>query len=235
MKVELEYEKYLTYIFRTKNIDKILTPAYRYQLYESLRKNKCYISFPWVTNASRSLITLLKTYKVFNMDTFVNIHQNSSLMYAYYKYMQEVDRLSKIGKYPNIKTNIQTVSEVEYECRCLQNQYFQLTGVGTFYILSNNINIPYIAYIEVNLYLNQNDSTRFISCLYVSKDFRNQGYGQRILNEIIRLFPDKTYHLDCLKTNQSALHVYKKIGFEIAEGWHTYKPSNLYRLIYKTQ
>lgn len=54
--------------------------------------------------------------------------------------------------------------------------------------------------------------------LFIADDYRNKGYGERAVKEIINHFISKnakSIHMQVNKTNEVAIHIYQKCGFSI--------------------
>ena len=64
---------------------------------------------------------------------------------------------------------------------------------------------------------NTGDNKRHISDLIIYEKYRNQGYGNLMVAEIIKLYENKCIPLELavLAKNLPALHLYQKYGFKI--------------------
>jgi len=54
--------------------------------------------------------------------------------------------------------------------------------------------------------------------LFIADDYRNKGYGERTVKEIINHFVRKnakSFHMQVNKSNKVAIHIYEKSGFSI--------------------
>ncbi len=63
-------------------------------------------------------------------------------------------------------------------------------------------------------------STEFGKCcvwiedLYVKEDYRKQGIGTRFLHYVEEKYPDAVFRLEVEAENESAVHTYRKCGYE---------------------
>ncbi len=64
-------------------------------------------------------------------------------------------------------------------------------------------------------YKKRENGTIVISDFYVSSTVRGKGYGRKLMDKIVKKFPNKTIKLRCLKDNKLGLKFYKKYGFII--------------------
>lgn len=56
--------------------------------------------------------------------------------------------------------------------------------------------------------------------LFIADDYRNKGYGENAVKEIINHFirkDAKSIHMQVNKSNEVAIHIYRKCGFSIKE------------------
>ena len=52
--------------------------------------------------------------------------------------------------------------------------------------------------------------------------YRNQGYGEKMIRELIQRFPDKTICLRVRFENDAAIKLYSKLGFKKTEYGYNY-------------
>lgn len=77
---------------------------------------------------------------------------------------------------------------------------------------------------------------KHLSAFFVAEQFRNQGFGQYLLGEIIAHCRTSTeadrLSLDVFKDNERALHVYEKMGFEYTRDTGVGEYSRYYMVYY---
>ena len=59
------------------------------------------------------------------------------------------------------------------------------------------------------------DGTAYIAKLMVHPDFRNRGFGSKLLREIEDCFPDTRYELFTSTKSVDNIRLYQKMGYEI--------------------
>ena len=59
------------------------------------------------------------------------------------------------------------------------------------------------------------DGTAYIAKLMVHPDFRNRGFGSKLLREIEDCFPDARYELFTSTKSVDNIRLYQKMGYEI--------------------
>jgi ribosomal protein S18 acetylase RimI-like enzyme len=57
---------------------------------------------------------------------------------------------------------------------------------------------------------------------FIHEEHRNKKYGYKAIQEVIKLYPNKTFWLYVVKENIIAFNLYKKLGFTI-EKEYSYK------------
>lgn len=62
-----------------------------------------------------------------------------------------------------------------------------------------------------------NNDVIAISDFYVSSSARGKGYGKKLVDDLVKKFPNRAIKLRCLKDNELGLNFYKKYGFIITK------------------
>lgn len=61
------------------------------------------------------------------------------------------------------------------------------------------------------------DDCIYINNLCVDKNNRRQGVAEKLINYLLKMYPEKNIVLDCLEDNIAAVNFYQKCGFLITE------------------
>nr|WP_295084442.1 GNAT family N-acetyltransferase [Ruminococcus sp.] len=61
----------------------------------------------------------------------------------------------------------------------------------------------------------EHNGTVYIGKLMVHPDYRNKGYGSKLLSEIEKCFPNKRYELFTSTRSLSNIRLYQKLGYTI--------------------
>ena len=119
------------------------------------------------------------------------------------------------------KADLERVFEIEKECFLNPWKYsdleYELSGnpVNKFIIIEVDQNI--IGFIDFMITFN----SATISQIAVTKEYRNRGYGAVLLNEMEKCFPNngddivENVTLEVRKSNNAAINLYKKHGYEV--------------------
>lgn len=119
------------------------------------------------------------------------------------------------------KADLERVFEIEKECFLNPWKYsdleYELSGnpVNKFIIIEVDQNI--IGFIDFMITFN----SATISQIAVTKEYRNRGYGTVLLSEMEKCFPNngddivENVTLEVRKSNNAAINLYKKHGYEV--------------------
>lgn len=80
------------------------------------------------------------------------------------------------------------------------------------------------------LFENEPDGV-YIANVCVDGYYRGKGVGKKMMAEYLKANPQKTYHLETVKSNSSALKVYQNSGFEIVNEYLGFIDIPCYRMI----
>ncbi|PTI77400.1 GNAT family N-acetyltransferase [Staphylococcus succinus] len=79
-----------------------------------------------------------------------------------------------------------------------------------------------------------NDDEYYIETVATFPEYRGKGVATQLIKHVLRTYPGEKWSLNCDITNAGALHVYKKLGFQIASEFDLYGHMH-YHMTYTTK
>lgn len=103
-------------------------------------------------------------------------------------------------------------------------------------IISSEKSVGYILY---NLVMYHSKYEFTIVSLGILKEYRGKGYGKKLLQYVVDLFPEKNIALNVRATNITAQNLYKSVGFQLVNidknYYHQLKDDGYHMMKYKNK
>jgi len=111
----------------------------------------------------------------------------------------------------------------EIEIKCFEREAFTKQQIACMLTDSNSVSLvsrvkgKIVGFVIGKIYMDKKSATGHILTIDVSLEHRRKGIGQRLLQEIEKIFRDSGVKICCLETredNIAALNLYQKFGYK---------------------